>query len=330
MSELATKADCNSIIGSSLSPTNEYVTYSEVINASGKVNGSYSSNELVQVTDIYKNSQTSYSWYVTIPTGNGNSIPNVSSEVYLEGSAAGSNTTTATYYTTTYLSSSNYRIGNNTNTIVYKYGSSWYKLTMGSGSSSLNLTIKSRTQDNRQGDSFTYASFKANLFVNNCNITASNGVHDEWLGIENALDISSGDYNDNCLYLFWTSSGTRSFSPTQYIGSTSDLEDIEGWGVYPGKTAFLDWNIPIINSSGDKVIQKLDLNSYTLWGFYLYREDNTDPYKWVEAFSYTQEGDMNPNYYYGDLGRVFESINSYIPSDSVPANKCRTTLATYG
>lgn len=54
MSELAVKQDVNDLLGTALSPINEYVTKLEFINSGGNLKNSsnYSNNEIIQIADM--------------------------------------------------------------------------------------------------------------------------------------------------------------------------------------------------------------------------------------------------------------------------------------
>lgn len=309
MSELAVKQDVNDLLGTALSPINEYITKLEFINSGGNLKNSsnYSNNEIIQIADM--SGATTYAWTMII---NRSYVP-YGSNIIVKGNMAGSALEDSQ---TTYIVNSNSTFTSNKNYINYTYNNTKYSLLM---DNNLGGTLTFYLS-NYDGEDIEIGTLPMKSFVNEVRIElGSNAV--EWYGISNNLSYS---WPIDHLYLFDSPVITNNRS---YLGTLDEVESKFGsLGYSRGKS--ITYNHPYVtvirynNGSFSQSRIQLPLDA-TLWGYYLYYNEDLDRYEWVEAYTYTEESGMDSNKYYGDLGRYSYDMYSYWPSESNPQIRCR-------
>lgn len=305
MSELATKQEANTYTESYLTPLNEYVTKQEFQDGGGTLqnSSSYSSNEMIQITDMTSSVQDIYTWSMNLDTQR---VPQYNNLITVTGNIAGQATSGSNQYTLN--SAGNYtQESTYINYINYSYNNKIYKCTMGNSLNGI-LTFSMKWE----GKDVVLASLNMNQFVNGK--TISLGTSTDRFCIENNLSTGASGFTIPSLFIFDSSS-----PPPQ--GSTTGLSDtdsvISKWSslgysrgkhyAYDGPYAYVIRN----TSSSNPTTEYTRINTEeTLWPYYLYYNKDTDSYQWVEAYEYTIESDMDRSKYYGDLATYSSNIHS--------------------
>lgn len=305
MSELATKQEANTYTESYLTPLNEYVTKQEFQDGGGTLqnSSSYSSNEIIQITDMTSSVQNIYTWSMNLDTQR---VPQFDNIITVTGNIAGQATSGSNQYTLN-------RSGNYTqestyiNYINYSYNNNIYKCTMGN---SLNgvLTFSMKWE----GRTIVLATLNMNQFVNGKEIALGKSV--DRFCIENNLSTSAQGFTIPSLFIFDSSSPPPQGS-TAYLGST-DLVASKWSNVGYSRGKHYSYGGPYAQvirnaNSSNPTTEYTRINTEeTIWPYYLYYDEDTNRYQWVEAYDYVQESDMDPNKYYGDLAVYSSSIYS--------------------
>lgn len=318
MSELATKQEANTYTESYLTPLNEYVTKQEFQDGGGTLqnSSSYSSNEIIQITDMTSSVQDIYTWGMSLNTQR---VPKYNNIITVTGNIAGQATSGSNQYTLN--SAGNYtQESTYINYINYSYNNTIYKCTMGN---SLNGVLTFSME--WEGKNVVLASLNMNQFVNGK--TISLGTNTDRFCIENNLSTSVSGFTVPSLFIFDSSSPPPS-GPTSYLSDTDSV--ISKWsslGYSRGKHYAYDnpyaYVIRNPNTTPSTIYERINIDE-TIWPYYLYYNKDTDKYQWVEAYDYVQESDMDPNKYYGDVITYCYNINSDgFSTKSNPEIRCR-------